>query len=101
MRVKYSPLPWVRPDIIGLVKVDPGRVDPEPMGRVLLRNERRVVRVLTLVASRWSVRWKSWVGVLLRESEFMWWRGNERVVEFAGYGSGFRVVDSGWESVGG
>lgn len=73
--------------------------DPEVVGRVWF-NAAREERLLTLAASRWSLKWKSWEGVLLRESASMWWTLTE-MVSGSGSESEPKVVDSGQESVGG
>ena len=65
MRVKYSPLPEARPEMIELLNPR-----PRPPPRLAAARERRES---TRSASRWSLRWKSWSGVLLKERESMWW----------------------------
>ena len=67
MCVKYSPLLEVRLEMIELLKPRP---KPPPLPRFAAARERREsVRT----ASRWSLRLKSWSGVLLKERESMWW----------------------------
>lgn len=95
MRVKYSPLPREKPDVTGLLVLEP---DLDGSDRVWLRDEvNNEVNVLTLEVSLWSLRLKSCCGVLLKERASMWWR--ERVVGFSG--SDCMDSDSGHESVGG
>ncbi|WVY92368.1 hypothetical protein V8G54_031456 [Vigna mungo] len=92
MRVKYSPLPCARPDMMELLK-------PEPdLPAWLLLRAASVSRDSTLLASRLSLRWKSCSGVLSEESASMWCRLRER----ASSGSGSaRASASGHERVGG
>ncbi|KAF5451753.1 hypothetical protein F2P56_026830 [Juglans regia] len=97
MRVKYSPLPWDRPDMMELL--NPPTV---PAARLPFPTAASEVRALTLRASRWSLRWKSCSGLLSRDNESKW--RNWRVVVEAASGSctvdsGSRESDSGHERV--
>ncbi|KAF5464474.1 hypothetical protein F2P56_014548 [Juglans regia] len=65
IRVKYSPLPCASPDMTELL-------NPAPWARLRFPTAASEVRALTLKASRWSLRWKSCSGVLLRDKESKW-----------------------------
>ena len=67
MHVKYSPLPEVRSEMIKLLKPRPR---PPLLPRlVAVRERRESARNM----SHWSLRLKSWSGVLWKERESMWW----------------------------
>ena len=72
MHVKYSPLPEVRSEMIKLLKPRPR---PPLLPRLVAARERRES---ARSMSCWSLRLKSWSGVLWKERESMWW--SSRVV---------------------
>lgn len=97
-RVKYSPLPWARPETMELLKPEPD-LGPWVWFGAEASLVAMVVKDWTLAASLWSLRWKSCSGVLLEERESMWWRSSERVVVESGSGSATRDSGSGHERV--